>query len=162
MFVSAINNFNNKPSEKISFGHSFRVSICIKGEDGQKDIFVNPYSEEKLYGNLNSKLVSFFNSKYFDDLWKSLGLKRRVNSSHLLNSTAKEMVNDLHELDSDYRHFNYVRSVYKRGHLGFIATGLDVPILENIKGAKQVGIAKADSYYTDGHYRNDYARTMAK
>lgn len=154
MQISPINNNQ-------SFGHSFRVSISIKDKDGFLR-FVNPREENILYKNLNSKIVNWLNEEYYDNLRSLYGIKRKVEKIKPETLKHKEMSAKLREIDDDYAKFNIVRSVYRRNNLGYIATGADVTIIENLKGAKQIGLAKADSIWTQGDSHSEYVKALSK
>lgn len=143
-----------------SFGHSFRVSICVKDENGN-DVFVNPASNHELYKKLNSKIVSAFNENLYSDLRNYFGLARKV-SKPATSFVEECMVKDLKNIDTDYDQFNFVRSVYNKNHLAYIATGVDVPIIENLKGTKQIGIAKSDSFLYKGTPITDYVKSLSR
>lgn len=155
MQISPINNNNQ------TFGHSFRVSICTKGEDGVVK-FINPSENHKLYKQLNSKIVNWLNEEYYDNLRRLYGIKRKVEKVKPETVKHKEMSAKLREIDDDYAKFNVVRSVYRRNNLGYIATGADVSIIENLKGAKQIGLAKADSIWTHGDSHSQYVKALSK
>lgn len=156
MQVSQINNYNGSSP---NFGHSFRVSICLKDENGIVNNFVNPAKESKLYQKLNSKIVSALNEDYYDNLRNILGLSRKTKKAK--NTVSQKMADQLRYLDHDYSMFNLVRSVYSKNKLGYIATGPDVSIIENIKGAKHIGIAKSDAIWTYGVSSTDYVRDLS-
>lgn len=146
---------NNSPN----FGHSFRVSICLKGENCLENIFVNPATNEKLYKTLNSKIVSWLNEDFYNSLRKTYGVQRKTSKVQPENSVHKQLIQHLKILDRDYAGFGLTRSVYRRNALAYIATGSDVSIIENIKGAKYVGTAKADAART-GFNQTDYIRAL--
>lgn len=156
MQISAINN-NNKQS----FGHSFRVSISLKDASGNIK-FVNPYENNKLYKQLNSKIVNRLNEDYYTNLRNLYGIARKTQKAEPETQKYKELSAKLRQIDDDYSRFNVVRSVYRRNKLGYIATGTDVPMIENIKGAKQIGIAKADVFHSQGSTHSDYVKALCK
>lgn len=155
MQVSSIQN--NNPN----FGHSFRVSISLKGEDGILK-FVNPSEDHTLYKTLNSKIVNWLNEDYYANLRQLYGIQRKVEKTAPQTTKHKEMVQELRKIDGDYAKFNVVRSLYRRNNLAYIATGVDVPIIENLKGAKQIGLAKSDSLWTSGNAHNQYVKAICK
>lgn len=155
MQISAINNNNT------SFGHSFRVSICTKDADGVVK-FINPSENNKLYKKLNAKIVGWLNDDYYNNLRSLYGLPRKVEKTQPETTKHKEMAAKLREIDDDYAKFNVVRSVYRRNNLGYIATGADVSIIENLKGFKQIGLAKSDSLWTQGDAHNQYVKALSK
>lgn len=157
MRISEINNYNNTPN----FGHSFRVSICMKDAKGAIR-FINPSEENKLYKNLNSKIVNWLNEDYYTNLRNLFGKGRKIQKTKPQTDVHKQMISKLREIDDDYRRFNVVRSIYRRNNLGYIATGVDVPIIENLKGAKQIGIAKADSVWNYGDAHTAYVKALSK
>lgn len=146
-----------------NFGHSFRVSICLKGENGLENIFVNPATNEKLYKTLNSKIVNWLNEDYYTYLRNTYGAARKVSRKQPSNDNHRKMVECLREIDKDdYGRFSFVRSIYRKNALAYIATGPDVAIIENLKGAKYIGTAKTDSLRTFGHAQSDYVKALAK
>lgn len=156
MQVSSI-NYNNSPS----FGHSFRVSICIKDDNGIIK-FVNPSENYRLYTGLNSKIVNWLNEDYYTNLRKICGLPRKSSRKKPKTEKHRQMVAKLMQIDSDYARLNLVRSQYRRNNLAYIATGTDVPIIENIKGVKQIGVAKSDAKWTYGNSHTDYVTALIK
>jgi hypothetical protein len=62
----------------------------------------------------------------------------------------KRLTTELANNDSDYKQLAMTRSVYDRFGLGYIATGIDVPILERIKGASKIGPAKSEALLLTG------------
>lgn len=155
MKISPINNNNQ------TFGHSFRVSICTRGDDGIVK-FINPSENQKLYKQLNSKIVGWLNEEYYDNLRRLYGIPRKVEKTKPETLKHKEMAAKLREIDDDYAKFNVVRSVYRKNKIGLIATGADVSIIENLKGAKQIGLAKSDSLWTQGDSHNEYVKALSK
>ena len=155
MQISPINNNNQ------TFGHSFRVSICTRGDDGIVN-FINPSENSKLYKKLNSKIVGWLNEEYYNNLRQLYGIPRKVEKAKPETLKHKEMSAKLREIDDDYAKFNVVRSVYRKNKLGIIATGADVSIIENLKGAKQIGLAKSDSLWTQGDSHNEYVKALSK
>lgn len=155
MQISPINNNNQ------TFGHSFRVSICTRGDDGVVK-FINPSENNKLYKQLNSKIVGWLNEEYYNNLRQLYGIPRKVEKTKPETLKHKEMSAKLREIDDDYAKFNVVRSVYRKNKLGLIATGADVSIIENLKGTKQIGLAKSDSLWTQGDSHNEYVKALSK
>ena len=155
MQISPINNNNQ------TFGHSFRVSICTKDADGIVK-FINPSDNNKLYKKLNSKIVSWLNEDYYNNLRSLYGIPRKVEKIKSETLKHKEMSAKLREIDGDYAKFNVVRSIYRRNNLSYIATGPDVSIIENIKGVKQIGLAKADPIRTQDDAHNEYVKALSK
>lgn len=155
MQITPINNNNQ------TFGHSFRVSICTRGDDGIVK-FINPSENNKLYKQLNSKIVGWLNEEYYNNLRQLYGIPRKVEKTKPETLKHKEMSAKLREIDDDYAKFNVVRSVYRKNKLGLIATGADVSIIENLKGTKQIGLAKSDSLWTQGDSHNEYVKALSK
>jgi len=155
MQISPINNNNQ------SFGHSFRVSICTRGEDGIVK-FVNPSENSKLYKQLNSKIVGWLNDDYYNNLRQLYGIPRKIEKTKPETLKHKEMAAKLREIDDDYAKFNVVRSVYRKNKLGIIATGADVSIIENLKGIKGLGLAKSDAIWTQGDAHSEYVKALSK
>ena len=156
MQILPVNNNNNQ-----TFGHSFRVSICTKDADGIVK-FINPSENNKLYKQLNSKIVGWLNDDYYNNLRNLYGIPRKVEKFKPETLKHKEMSAKLREIDDDYARFNVVRSVYRRNNLGYIATGPDVSIIENIKGAKHIGLAKSDAIWTQGDAHTQYVKALSK
>jgi len=144
------------------FGHSFRVSICLKSPNGLEDTFVNPHTNKKLYQTLNSNIVAWLNEDYRANLRKVLGIERKLNKRTPSSTLHTQMINELKALDNDYARLGIVRSVYNGKKLGYIATGIDVPIIENIKGTKNIGVAKADSRWYSGTSSSDYVKQLTR
>ncbi len=161
MLVSAING-TEKGNNLPSFGHSFRVCICLKDANGIGDIFVSPASNRKLYRHLNSKIVNWLNEEYYSILRKALNITKKVQKREPVNDLHKQMVEELKKIDSDYANIGLARSVYNGGRLGYIATGADVPIIEQMKGIKHIGLAKADSMWYNGVTNSDYVKELSK
>lgn len=140
MDISAINS--SAPQCSLAFGHAIRVSISVKRPESPIYDFVNPAQNLALYKKLNSKIVGWLNSDMITALRNHLGKKRKVQKKLSTNEEIlqRQMINDLTNLDSDYRNLKMARSVYSKYHLGFIATGCDVPIIENF--AVELGRAK--------------------
>lgn len=155
MQILPVNNNNQ------TFGHSFRVSICTKDADGIVK-FINPSENNKLYKQLNSKIVGWLNDDYYNNLRNLYGIPRKVEKFKPETLKHKEMSAKLREIDDDYARFNVVRSVYRRNNLGYIATGPDVSIIENIKGAKHIGLAKSDAIWTQGDAHTQYVKALSK
>ena len=155
MQISSINNNHQ------SFGHSFRVSICTRGEDGIVK-FVNPSENSKLYKQLNSKIVGWLNDDYYNNLRQLYGIPRKIGKTKPETFKHKEMAAKLREIDDDYAKFNVVRSVYRKNKLGIIATGADVSIIENLKGIKGLGLAKSDAIWTQGDAHSEYVKALSK
>ena len=55
-----------------------------------------------------------------------------------------------------------IRSIYNDRGLGYIATGIDVPIIEQMHGATQIGLAKADALELYGVTHTPYIDTIVK
>lgn len=157
MQISPIN------SNRQSFGHSFRVSICLKNETGCGDFFVGPRSQKQLYKLLNSKIVGWLNEDFLSNLRTVYGIERKIEKTEPSGNLHREMIKQLKQLDTDYAKFPYVRTIYNHGgHVAHIATGSDVAILENIKGLKNLGIAKADAMWNYGTAYTDYVKALSK
>lgn len=161
MQILAINNANRNSNP--NFGHSFRVSICLKNENGCGDFFVGPRSEKKLYRLLNSKIIGWLNEDFLSNLRTVYGIEKKVKKTEPIGKLHREMIDKLKQIDTDYARFPYVRTVYNRGgHVAHIATGADVAILENIKGLKNLGIAKADAMWNYGTAYTEYVKALSK
>jgi transcription initiation factor TFIIIB Brf1 subunit/transcription initiation factor TFIIB len=158
MKIDSVQRNNYTPN----FGHSFRVSICLKNENGLGETFVNPYSDAKLYKTLNSKIVGWLNEKYLEQLRNVTGISRKVQKRKPQSDVHEKLAEDLQKIDNDYSKLGMVRSVYRRNKLGFIVTGFDVPIAENVKGIKQIGIAKADPTWNNLEVHESYIKALCK
>ncbi len=158
MKIDSVQRNNYNPN----FGHSFRVSICLKSENGLEDVFVNPYKDSKLYKTLNSKIVGWLNEKYLEQLRNVTGITRKVQKRKPQSDIHEKLAEELQKIDSDYAKLGIVRSVYRRNKLGYILTGPDVPIAENIKGIKQIGIAKADPTWNSLDAHESYIKALCK
>ena len=147
MNISPISNYTNQNQTKPNFGHSFRVRIGIVDSNGLNYQIVNPASNEKLYKSLNSKFVTWMNEGFLTRLREAVGIPRK--QSRKLSDSEKAIKEKLEvaltNVDKDYKEFSTIRSVYRRNHYGYVVTGADVPIIENIKGAKQIGKAKSEA-----------------
>lgn len=161
MQILPINSGNRNSGP--NFGHSFRVSICLKNESGCGDFFVGPRSEKKLYRLLNSKIVSWLNEDFLSNLRTVYGIEKKVGKTEPIGKLHREMIDKLKQLDTDYAKFPYVRTIYNRGgRIAHIATGSDVAILENIKGLKNLGVAKADAMWNYGTAHTEYVKALSQ
>lgn len=158
LFMQVSNTYNNN----LQFGHSFRVNICLKNPAGGENVFVNPYSDKQLYKTLNSKIVGWLNEDYYANIRNFFGVKKKVNKSQPINDIHNKMIRDLQKIDGDYATFQHARSIYNGGRLAYIVTGADVPIVENLKGLKQIGISKSDFLWTNQDAYDQYIRTISK
>ncbi len=156
--INSASNNNSNPN----FGHSFRVNICLKNETGLGDIFVSPRSNKELYQELTSKIVGWLNEDYLASLRNVFGKPKKVKKTEPLGDIHKKMVEELKRIDKDYARFGYTRSVNNGGRLRYILTGIDVSIAENLKGAKNIGISKADSKNYYGTTKTRYVRDLTK
>ena len=156
MQIAKVDGYSNQ-----TFGHSFRVSICLKDAEGINK-FINPAEDKNLYQTLNSKIVNWLNEEYYTNLRQLYGIPRKTERIKPQNDLHKQMSAKLREIDKDYSKFNVVRSVYRRNTLGYIASGADVSIIENLKGIKNIGLAKSDSKWTYGHSYSDYVKALSK
>ena len=157
-----IHNMNSK--NNTSFGHTFKVSICVRNGAGDKYTFINPVNNTKLYKDLNSKFVGWLNEDFITDMRARLKKPRKlIRKKSARDLTGKQQLTEaLTKIDSDYKEINMVRSVYNDKGLGYIATGIDVPVIENLHGATQIGIAKADALELYGVTRTPYIDTVVK
>ena len=148
MGINPINNVNNitqvKTNKNPNFGHTFRVSICTKDVDGVYS-YVSPAKNTKLYKKLNKKVVSFLNEDFISNIRDIIGIPRKVvkKKTQLETKLQKDIVEKLSSIDSDYKQAPFVRSAYSKGTLGYIATGVDAPIIEEFMGADGIGVAKS-------------------
>ena len=159
MKVLPIANQNNT-----NFGHTFKVSICVKNQADSKYNFINPVNNTKLYKELNSKFVGWLNEDFISDLRKRLNKPRKIvrkKTTHDIEGK-KQLTEALTKIDNDYKEINLVRSIYNDKGLAYIATGIDVPIIEQMKGATQIGLAKADALELYGVTHTPYIDTIVK
>lgn len=163
MRISPLNSQTGNYQQQ-NFGHTFRVGICLKKADNSGYEFITPQNNRKLYKELNSKVVGWLNEDFIANLRAILKKPKAAGKILSLEEeqNKKQLVKDLYDIDSDYRHLNLVRSVYRRSGLGYIATGIDVPILENLKGATQIGVAKSDALADFGVARNSYIDNIVR
>ncbi len=161
MQILPIQKSFNSQNQNPNFGHSIRVSICVERDCCPLE-FVNPAKDSKLYKYLNAKIIEALNENYYQKLRDIYGIVRKTKKSQPTNPVYEDMVKELTAIDTDYKRLNIVRSVYPKNRLGYIITGDDVAIAENIKGAKHIGIAKADSRWTYGTTQTDYVRDLSK
>ena len=148
-----------------SFGHSFRVSICVQDEYGI-DHFISPVDQNKLYRNLNSKIVGWLNEDYYSRLNEYYKVKNKREKNTPKTDVYKYLINDLKNIDTDYAKIDMAKSVYRKNYLTYIATGIDVPILENNKGAREIGKAKYNflpgGFEFNTKFINDYTKAIKK
>lgn len=159
MQIAAISN-NNRQNP--NFGHSFRVSICLKKGENAAPEFVRPYYDRDLYKKLNSRIVTALNKRYYDNLRYLLGVSRKTTRISTEGKKFDELEKELIKRDSDYSMFNLVRSIYRGNKIGYIVTGPDVSITENINGAKRMGQIKYDANWLHGTTKTDFVRDMCK
>jgi len=154
---------DNKNSNT-SFGHTFKVSICVRNQAGEKYNFINPVNNTKLYKKLNSKFVGWLNEDFITNLRKGLNKpsKLKINKTERDIEGKKQLTEALTKIDKDYKEINLVRSVYNEKGLAYIATGIDVPVIEQMKGATQIGLAKADALELYGVTHTPYIDTIVK
>lgn len=145
-----------------NFGSSLRVGIFVKSADGLYTTFVNPSVDAKTYKKLNSKIVGSLNTDFIQNLRTTFGIERKSKNNKTLSAVYRRLIEDLKNIDADYRRFNLTRSLYRKHKLGYIVTGSDVSVVENIKGVGQIGLAKTDSLWANGHSNNAYVRGFSK
>lgn len=153
-------NTNNQPS----FEHAIRVSYCVRKPNNTGYDYVNPRTNKELYRQLNSKIIGWLNEDLINKVREVLDkpLKKGKAISNTEASLKEKFINDFESIDSDYKQFNYTRSIYNRNNLGFIATGNDVPIIENLKGATDIGLAKSESILLYGTTHTDFVKEICK
>lgn len=161
MQISPIQKSFEPQKQNPNFGHSIRVSICVEKNNCPLE-FVNPAKDTKLYKYLNAKIIEALNENHYEKLRSLHGITKKTKKSQPTNPIYKDMIKELSEIDTDYTKLDLVRSVYPKNKLGYIVTGSDVAIAENIKGAKHLGIAKSDSIWTYGTTRTGYVRDLSK
>ena len=159
MKILPINNQNNT-----NFGHTFKVSICVHNEPGSKYTFINPVNNTKLYKDLNSKFVGWLNEDFITDLRKRVGKPRKLIRKKTERDIEgkKQLTEALTSIDKDYKEINMVRSIYNEKGLAYVATGIDVPIIEQMLGATQIGMGKADALELYGISHTPYIDTIVK
>lgn len=160
MKILPIENRNRQPN----FEHAIRVSYCVKRPDVAGYEYVNPRTNKELYKKLNSRVVGWLNEGLINKVREVLEkpAKRGKNISNTEDALKEKFIDDLKNIDSDYREFNYARSVYNRNKLGFLATGNDVSIIENLKGATDIGIAKSEALMLYGTTHTEDVREICK
>ena len=149
---------------KPSFGHTFKVSICTRSQAGGEYTFINPVNNTKLYKKLNSKFVSWLNEDFITDLRTRLDKPRKLIRKRTERDTEgkRQLTEALTTIDNDYREINIARSIYNDKGLGYVATGIDVPIIEQMHGATQIGMAKADAKELYGVTHTPYIDMIVK
>ena len=160
MKVLQVNNNQNNTN----FCHTFKVSICVRNQTGGEYTFINPVNNTKLYKDLNSKFVGWLNEDFITDLRMRLKKPRRLirKKSERDIEGKRQLTEALTKIDKDYKEINMVRSVYNDKGLGYIATGIDVPIIEQMHGATQIGMAKSDALELYGVTHTPYIDTIVK
>lgn len=159
MKISPLNNTQNT-----KFGHTFKVSICVRNQAGEKYTFVNPINSTKLYKILNSKFVSWLNEDFITNLREGLKKPRKLAGKKTGRDIEgkKQLTEALTKIDKDYKEINLVRSIYNDKGLAYIATGIDVSVIEQMHGATQIGMAKADALELYGVTHTPYIDTIVK
>ena len=153
---------NNQTST--NFGHTFKVSICVRNQAGEKYTFINPINNTKLYKDLNSKFVGWLNEDFITDMRKRLNKPRKLIRRKTERDTKgkKQLTEALIKIDKDYHDINMARSVYNDKGLAYVATGIDVPVIEQMHGATQIGMAKADAKELYGVTHTPYVDMIIK
>ena len=99
---------------------------------------------------------------FLSNLRTVYGIEKKVGKTEPIGKLHREMIDKLKQLDTDYAKFPYVRTIYNRGgRIAHIATGSDVAILENIKGLKNLGVAKADAMWNYGTAHTEYVKALS-
>jgi len=156
MYINSIGKINNSPN----FGSSFRVGIYVQSPDGKKK-FVSPATDKKLYTHLNSRIVSSLNDDFYMSLRRTFGAERKKTIKPLSN-IYRNLIQDLKNIDPDYARFNLTRSMYRKGHLGYIVTGADVSIVENEKCVGMIGKERKESSWVNGSFDNGYTQDYSR
>ena len=156
VFPIGSNNYNQ------NFGSSFRVGIFVKSADGLCTTFINPSVDAQTYKKLNSKIVGSLNTDFIENLRTTFGIERKGNNKKILSAVYRRLIEDLKKIDPDFSRFNLTRSLYRNHKLGYIVTGPDVSVVENIKGVGQIGLAKTDSLWANGNSNNAYVHGFTK
>ena len=153
---------NNQRST--NFGHTFKVSICVRNQAGGEYTFINPINNTKLYKNLNSKFVSWLNEDFITDMRSRLNKPRKIVKKKTERDAdgKKQLTEALTKIDKDYHDINMARSVYNDRGLAYVATGIDVPIIEQLHGATQIGISKADALELYGVTHTPYIDAVVR
>ena len=151
-----INSIGNSPN----FGSSFRVGIYVQTPDGEKK-FISPATDKKLYTQLNSRIVSSLNDDFYMSLRRMFDVERKKNIKPLSN-IYRNLIQDLKNIDPDYARFNLTRSMYRKGHLGYIITGSDVSIVENEKCVGMIGKERKESSWVNGSFDNGYTQDYSR
>jgi len=153
---------NNQKST--NFGHTFKVSICVRNQAGGEYTFINPINNTKLYKNLNSKFVSWLNEDFITDMRSRLNKPRKIVKKKTERDAdgKKQLTEALTKIDKDYHDINMARSVYNDRGLAYVATGIDVPIIEQLHGATQIGMSKADALELYGVTHTPYIDAVVR
>ena len=153
---------NNQRST--NFGHTFKVSICVRNQAGGEYTFINPINNTKLYKNLNSKFVSWLNEDFITDMRSRLNKPRKIVKKKTERDAdgKKQLTEALTKIDKDYHDINMARSVYNDRGLAYVATGIDVPIIEQLHGATQIGMSKADALELYGVTHTPYIDAVVR
>ena len=93
----------NSNQNNINFGHTFKVSICVRNQAGGEYTFINPVNNTKLYKNLNSKFVGWLNEDFITDLRKRLNKPRKLTRNKSARDTEgkKQLTEALTKIDKD-------------------------------------------------------------
>ena len=160
MKILPIENSRNNTN----FGHTFKVSICVRNQAGDKYTFINPINNTKLYKELNSKFISWLNEDFITNLRYRLKKPRKIlrKKTERDMEGMKQLSNTLTKIDKDYKEINIARSIYNDKGLAYVATGIDVPIIEQMHGATQIGMAKADALELYGVSHTPYVDKIIK
>lgn len=153
---------NNQKST--NFGHTFKVSICVRNQAGGEYTFINPINNTKLYKNLNSKFVGWLNEDFITDMRSRLNKPRKIVKKKTERDAdgKKQLTEALTKIDKDYHDINMARSVYNDRGLAYVATGIDVPIIEQLHGATQIGMSKADALELYGVTHTPYIDAVVR
>ena len=159
MKILPVNNQN-----KTNFGHTFKVSICVRNQSDREYKFINPVNNTKLYKELNSKFISWLNEDFITDLRTRLNKPRKLvrKKTERDKEGKKQLTKALTKIDKDYQEVNLARSIYNDKGLGYVATGIDVPIIEQMHGATQIGMAKSDALELYGITHTPYIDAIVK
>ena len=153
---------NNQKST--NFGHTFKVSICVRNQAGGEYTFINPINNTKQYKTLNSRFIGWLNEDFITDMRCRLNKPRKIVKKKTEHDAEgkKQLTEALTKIDKDYHDINMARSIYNDKGLAYVATGIDVPIIEQLHGATQIGMSKADALELYGVTHTPYTDAVVR
>ena len=109
-----IQSMSSQNQNHNTFGHTFKVSICVRNSAKENYRFINPVNDTDLYKQLNSKFVGWLNENFITSLRRKLN-KPRLRQRHLSARDLegkKQITEALTQIDTDYRALGIARSIY--------------------------------------------------